>query len=696
MWSLVVTDQDNQSLQLLSRGTPKFVLHHCTGFWDGENIQQLTEQDKNRILETASKWVGTDLNVICLAYRPIDNQYRNLFPLHSDDNSTDKENPQNETSTIPIAIQLQNKAVNDIITIDDTPQESIATVEPSEDANVSSFNESNSDSSSRAITLLQRDQIFIGMVAIRSKPKPATNNFVEKLKRAGIRYVLFTDLPETKVKVFADKIGLETDWNCCISLKEKEILVPSASTNTHQAAGLGESNDGVQTNESADAETQTNQMDPYWDNPAHLPHGIPEIRKHLENDVDNVPLLVPMFSDATPDSIRDMIGIYQENGEIVCCIGSALNSNNTEIFASANIAIALEPQLRTCLMDPLQNDSSIMDTSSNSEDDKEAASRDDLSGTQKNGYDNLLLSSNNLMQVGSSESLSCDLTSLPCAFVLHRNTPVGKMLRIMKIARILLDNLTQCVWFYLLTLAWIQSTIFFSYLFLPSEIEILSGYQIFWLCCVIIPLLSLSILLSKGQRQLMNVMPAKNEFRLSVILQASYLMLTRLIPSTCVSLFLFIWCMFLLWKDATKSRIFGNDSKGTDYQSENFRNSLLCSQNVLMITLTYHMIFMSLGFIYQRQRIFKKRVMVQPGQLVFFCGCMILQVAFFVISVSAADSEFLLDSLSWSFIIVVILWPVCVTLLEELLKKKQKLWFTRFQKQLRLEFDTRLGQYSPR
>lgn len=86
--------------------------------------------------------------------------------------------------------------------------------------------------------------------------------------------------------------------------------------------------------------------------------------------------------------------------------------------------------------------------------------------------------------------------------------------------------------------------IFFSYVFLPSEIEILSGYQIFWLCCVIVPLLSLSILLSKGQRQLMNVMPAKNEFRLSLIRQSSYLMLTRLIPSACVSLFLFIWYVF--------------------------------------------------------------------------------------------------------------------------------------------------------
>lgn len=144
------------------------------------------------------------------------------------------------------------------------------------------------------------------------------------------------------------------------------------------------------------------------------------------------------------------IGIYQEHGEIVCCIGSALNSNNTEIFASANIAIAIEPQLRTCLMDPtftqpIQRSRKGTDGSSeyHTEDSSAHELKDMSSDTQIKGYDKLLLSSNNLMHVGSSESLSCDLTSLPCAFVLHRNTPIGKMLRIMKIARILLDNLTQ-------------------------------------------------------------------------------------------------------------------------------------------------------------------------------------------------------------------------------------------------------------
>lgn len=272
-------------------------------------------------MQTCSKWVGTDLSVICLAYRPIDNQYRNLFPLHSNETTSDEES----TPKIPIAIQLQNKAINDIITIDDTPQESTldtsAPVEPSEDANVSSFNESNLDSSSRAMTLLQRDQIFIGMLAVRSKPKPATNNFVEKLKRGGIRYVLFTSLPEAKIKVFADKIGLETDWNCCISLKEKQVSPSPRSVHSvpSDINPLGESNEAVPNVSEANDTTQSNNnvaedtqghptvMDPFWDNPAHLPHGIPEIRKHLENDVDNVPLLVPMFSDAVPDSIRDMV-----------------------------------------------------------------------------------------------------------------------------------------------------------------------------------------------------------------------------------------------------------------------------------------------------------------------------------------------------------------------------------------------------
>lgn len=53
---------------------------------------------------------------------------------------------------------------------------------------------------------------------------------------------------------------------------------------------------------------------------ARLPHGIAAIRDHIER-VDNVPLLVSLFTDATPPTIKDMLGIYQENDESVLAVG---------------------------------------------------------------------------------------------------------------------------------------------------------------------------------------------------------------------------------------------------------------------------------------------------------------------------------------------------------------------------------------
>lgn len=53
---------------------------------------------------------------------------------------------------------------------------------------------------------------------------------------------------------------------------------------------------------------------------ARLPHGIAAILEHIER-VDNVPLLVSLFTDATPATTKDMIGIYRQNHESVLAVG---------------------------------------------------------------------------------------------------------------------------------------------------------------------------------------------------------------------------------------------------------------------------------------------------------------------------------------------------------------------------------------
>lgn len=68
---------------------------------------------------------------------------------------------------------------------------------------------------------------------------------------------------------------------------------------------------------------------------AQLPRGVENIRNHLEK-VDDVPLHVSLFAECRPSSIREMCKIFQENGEVVCCIGSSLNDLNVECFVNVS------------------------------------------------------------------------------------------------------------------------------------------------------------------------------------------------------------------------------------------------------------------------------------------------------------------------------------------------------------------------
>ena len=43
-----------------------------------------------------------------------------------------------------------------------------------------------------------------------------------------------------------------------------------------------------------------------WDVNAKLPHGVEDVRRHLE-EVDNVPLLVSLYTDATKNTAAEMV-----------------------------------------------------------------------------------------------------------------------------------------------------------------------------------------------------------------------------------------------------------------------------------------------------------------------------------------------------------------------------------------------------
>lgn len=70
---------------------------------------------------------------------------------------------------------------------------------------------------------------------------------------------------------------------------------------------------------------------------AKLPRGIDKIRPHIEL-IDNVPLLVSLFTDCNTEVTREMLHIMQDYGEVVCVLGSSANAENMAIFMQADAA----------------------------------------------------------------------------------------------------------------------------------------------------------------------------------------------------------------------------------------------------------------------------------------------------------------------------------------------------------------------
>jgi len=169
---------------------------------------------------------------------------------------------------------------------------------------------------SEAVWSILRQQVFLGMTASSVPVRHVMPEFVEDLTEAGVRFVYFSPRNMRRSKKVAEKIGLQTDWNCAISLR------PLDSPDTHDPHRFISSY--------AD-----------WDVMAKLPHGIDAIKKHLR-EIDNVPLLVSLFTDATPSTIQSMVGIFREHGEVVMSIGSAYRSYNQAIYSVSDLGIAVD------------------------------------------------------------------------------------------------------------------------------------------------------------------------------------------------------------------------------------------------------------------------------------------------------------------------------------------------------------------
>ncbi|XP_048482654.1 transmembrane protein 94 [Plutella xylostella] len=404
----VIVRAQPERLQMLTQGTADIILDSCVDYWDGRDLTPLSAADRKKIIDFYQR---NSLTAYCtaFAYKPLN---RGISPQLS---QMYLELPADSRPLYaPLSQQWRDTPAlhfhsTDSLLFNEVNDEDVDDVEGYFD--------------------LQCNQVFIGMVTMQYQAQSDMVELIERLERACIRFVHFSKENELRSRVFSEKMGLESGWNCHISLmsddepksgspppgreapaRQRAATNPpltnrlpyvNSSNNMEKSKALSMSAPGAinvdsttvkfhnevskprhsittastlkyrnsvttETQQSADSLLQGSEVDDSpmdacrslscltdstdhsapvnfdMSNRAKLPRGIENIRPHIAQ-VDNVPLLVSLFTDCTARSVRLMTEIMQECGEVVVIMGSPANASNMRAFMQADASIAVEP-----------------------------------------------------------------------------------------------------------------------------------------------------------------------------------------------------------------------------------------------------------------------------------------------------------------------------------------------------------------
>jgi hypothetical protein len=424
--SLVFHSKSN-SYQLVSEGSVEMLLDICTDVWTGKELKKFNskdEEDENEEVKNPQKKIydyyqnalSNDHQVIGYAYKPLNeveiervkrspDQVRHLYVF---DNIVE-ESDQNP----PLMHYISNRKHHQRLSTTSISQENLI-----------------------------MNQVFLALLTTTHPIKEDVCEFIEDLGSAGIRFVYFSMYTERPTKAFAERLGLETDWNCCILL--------SGPDDEHGC--------------------QYGYVEPS-DIKARLPRGIENIRYHLQN-VDDIPLHVSIFAECRSETIKEMIKIYHDYGEVVCCFGSTLNVQNGPIFSTCDLAIAIEPLV---IRKQLISDTFLMKT------DKE---------TVLNYF-----------------GLSSALNSLTATLIMPYETSPYIVTEVIREARGIMLNGVQGLALLISCQLSLTFCSLFSLCFMVPPM--FNGYQVLWLILVIAPMISVSFLFSPYDADIMKQMPGK-------------------------------------------------------------------------------------------------------------------------------------------------------------------------------------------
>ena len=694
--------QSRSELQVFSRGEPSVVIDRCTMYWDGESLRPLNDECKEQLHESLNQWKqAQDICPLGLSYAPVTSaSQRHALSLSSnsggvtaelDDISDQYEDDGDRSQDISTAVPLR---ATDWLRIFAFAAES-----PDGYRQIGAFAQTCRAARKLALRFVllsfTQDHVFLGMTALRFPPKPNTDTLLEQLNVAGIRFQYYCPMAERAAKVFGDRLKLETDWNSCISLTDRR---EAEGENGQEQESLGQPH-----------------------GPARLPVGISMIRKHLADDVDNVPLLVPLYADATPTSTREMLQIMRDHGEVVCVVGGSFAPDFATVYCEADLAVVVDhrrPEQSACAMCS----------------DKPQALRQSRDRREWPPLEAL---------GASLASISAPMSLQP-SWALHRLTCLVSEGR-----RYLANSLQSMCWLYAACATLALTEFLGVALRMPT---VMSTGQVLWLVLVLVPAISISLLATQWpSSDPLKSMPLKNtdESRNQVIdVLASRLQYAvrfgPVVLGTVAVFQLVLSAQAALDQDRSLGEVLEQDTIfAGNAGNESTPTQVACGQAYAMAFFSWSMLVTSHSHLQTehvthsmplsspRLRLqslsgglgglggigwtvlglatlilghrFARRGFVSQNRvwLLVAGAAMAAQLLFSGLQVSSSSTgddcgAALLEVLSWwALLAMLALWPTVLCVIDELVRHIAWKKLSTVQKRRRLNYDTRLGMYSP-
>ncbi|XP_055633358.1 transmembrane protein 94 isoform X2 [Toxorhynchites rutilus septentrionalis] len=751
--SVVMRETPGGSLQLLTQGTADMVMDSCDDYWNGQDLNPLTEKERKRAQDFYQR---SALTAYCtaFAYRPLRHGITGALSGGVDGEVAYMELP-------PETKNRKDMYIRENLSEFDNGGAPLTHHSISTDSLLFSENKEDDISDVDGCYEMQCHQVFIGMITMQYQAQTDIVQLIERLERACIRFVHFSKENELRSRVFSEKMGLESGWNCHISLlsesdsemssptKQFELKVHSMTPSDQRPAQVAQENElnkllpnleaskalsssapgaisdpdsnlldiqnahnrnpsidnsndsfgmrGFQENlklhrrasqDSAmdcaanddncrslscltDSTEQSAPINFDMSNRAKLPRGIENIRPHLEN-VDNVPLLVSLFTDCSAEATREMLKIMQQYGEIVVCLGSSASNSNSEIFLQGDCSIAIEPLYpQVC--------------------------QDYSAYTEANIYNNkgkirpakqckLFRPIPDKIVTISPIYLSRMLNSISCSIAMCRDDPIS-IVDVIELSRRFILGLWSCVQFWAccgVTLA-VMNTITAIISLPPMVIP----HHALYLMCFAVPLISLTLLRIEPDAGIMKRATGKKQTCLDSRL-IIFVLWCYGIKFSLIVLFLVIsYCSFL----SHPIEIFSGDED--DDATENFTNDLAVARSFVLLGIVIHFVTISASFVHRDYTSFRRNPLSNLCWVSVAAGLLVFHTLIVVVHVCTNEYYWQEVNRIWPVVLFLILTAVVTFAITEFFKWEEIKVNSRYIRRARLDFGTKLGMNSP-